>query len=152
MKALVDERMEALEKVANVATLAGVNLGFNRQCMRLEGEFQLAGNRSQVCFVRPSGMTGDKMVITIYSPCLRVKKGFLAGMSREMAVDLLRRNENLCFARFGLMDEGDTEMIVASADCILDTLDPEELEHAIWHVAMAADAYEAERGSGKDEF
>lgn len=148
-----DERLEALEKLGSIATLGGINMGLNVQCMRLEGGFELGQGRSQSCFVRPSGMTGDgKMVVTIYSPCLRVKKGFLAGMSKEMALDLLRRNEDVLFARYGLMDDGEHDMVVASADCLLDTLDPEEFEHVIWHVAMAADAYERDKGGGKDEF
>jgi hypothetical protein len=149
---VVAEQVDALEKLASIAALGGVNMGVNKRMMRLEGSFDLGEGRSQICFIRPSCMTGDKIVVTIYSACLRIRKGFLAGISREMAVDLLRRNESLTFARYGLMDEGDADMVVASADYMLDTLDPEELEHAIWHVAMAADAYEKEKGGGKDEY
>ena len=149
---LVDDRVEALDKLASIASLAGINMAVNERSMRLEGEFVLAENRTQVCYARPSGMVGDQFVVTFYSPCLRVKKGFFAGMTKDMATDLLRRNENLIFARYGLMDEGECEMIVASADYLLDTLDPEEFEHAIWHVAMAADTYEREKGGGRDEF
>ena len=89
---------------------------------------------------------------SLFSACLHVKKGFLSGMSKDMTVDLLRRDEGILFARHGLVSCGDGDMVVASADCLLDTLDPEEFLHAIWHVAMAADAYENEKSVGKDQF
>lgn len=149
---LVADRVEALEKLASIAALAGINMGLNKRAMRLEGEFELSGGRSQVCYARPSGMTADKFVITVFSPCLRIKKGFLAGISKELALELLRRNENLLFARFGIVSEDDADVVVVSADYLLDALDPDEFEHAIWHVAMAADAAERELGKGKDEY
>jgi hypothetical protein len=149
---IVAERSEALEKLSSIAALSGINMGMNKRSMRLEGSFELPGGRTQVCFVRPSGMVGDKFVVTFFSACLRVKKGFLAGITKEMALDLLRRNENLIFARYGVIAEEDADLVVASADYLLDSLDPEEFEHAIWHVALAADSYENEMGKGRDEF
>jgi hypothetical protein len=149
---IVADRVDALDKLASIAALAGVNMGRNDRAMRLEGEFQLDAQRSQVCFARPSGRVGDKVVVTFFSPCLRVKKGFLGGLSKELAITLLRRNENLLFARYGIVEEDDADVVVASADHLLDTLDPEEFEQAIWHVAMAADACEKEMGKGKDEY
>ena len=148
---LVKDRLEVLEKLVSIAALGGVNMGVNQRMMRVEGEFSLPGNRTQLCFVRPSAKLRDQVVVTFYSGCLRVKKGFLSGMSKDMAIDLLRRNENMLFARYGLMSDDDADMVVASADYLLDSLDPEEFEHAIWHVAMAADQYEKEK-SGRDEF
>jgi hypothetical protein len=149
---LVKERLEALEKLSSIAALGGVNMVLNQRMLRLEGEFSLPGNRSQICFVRPVGKVRDKVVVTFFSGCLRVKKGFLSGMSKEQAMDLLRRNESILFARYGLMSDDEADMVVASADYLLDTLDPEEFEHCIWHVAMAADAYEKEKGGGQDDF
>ena len=149
---LVKERLEALEKLVGIAELGGVNMVINQRSLRLEGQFMLPEDRSQICFVRPVVKLRDKIVVTFFSAALRVKKGFLSGVSKEMAVDLLRRNENLLFARYGIMSDEEADMVVASADYLLETLDPEEFAHAVWHVAIAADVYEKEKSGGKDEF
>jgi len=149
---IVAERTEALDKLANIAALAGIEMDVNRRAMRLEGVFVLSDGRTQMVHARPSGMAGDKFVVTLISPCVRVKKGLLGGLSKDTAIELLRRNEGLLFARFGLVEEEDAYVVVASADYLLDTLDAEEFEHAIWHVAMAADACEKDLGKGRDDF
>ena len=80
------------------------------------------------------------------SDVLALEKGWLGGVSKAMALDLLRRNEALMFARYGLFERDDECLIVASIDHLLDSLDPSELPASAFHVAKAADTYEAEHG------
>src|SRR5687768_1200905 len=75
------ETLEALEKLAGIAALGGINMGVNPAMRQLEGEFALPDGRSQLCFVRLSARLQGKIVVTFFSSCLTVKKGFLSGIS-----------------------------------------------------------------------
>lgn len=145
------KQLEQLERVAEIATLAGINGRIDEDRLRFEAGFGLAGNRSQVVYVRVTGATiGDSPVVSFVSPCLLVKSGFMSGISKEQALELLRLNEQTLFARFGLWVNGNQNMVVASVDHLLDTLDPEEFRANMLSVATAADAYEQKHG--KDMF
>jgi hypothetical protein len=91
-------------------------------------------------------MIGESPVVTFFSPAAVVKSGLFKGISKEQAIDLLVKNEQILFARYGVWPQDGQHMIVASVDHILDSLDPEEFEAHVWHVAFAADAYEKEQG------
>jgi hypothetical protein len=101
-------------------------------------------------YVRPLPKTIKALLITIFSPCLIKKKGVLQGVSKKTAFDLLRRNEQVLFARYRICEAKDGTVIVASTDHILDTLDPPEFGTSAYHMAMAADLYEREHG--QDDF
>lgn len=146
-----ETQLDILKQVANVAALAGLKGAVDESAGHFAMGFNLPGERTQSVYIRHSGQTGtEKQIVTFFSPCLVVKKGLLSGLSKDMALDLLRRNENVLFARFGIWEGAKQSMVVASVDHILDTLDPEEFEASAWYVAYAADAYEQEHG--KDEF
>lgn len=146
----VREKLEILEKVAEVAALAGLRGGIDEDRMCFVASFETGENRSQHVYVRPIGrVINDSQVVTFFSPCLAVKKGFLKGISREQALDLLRKNEEICFARYGIWSNKNEDMVVASVDALLDSLDPEEFHSNMWHVAIAADAYEKEHGQDR---
>ena len=145
------EQLDVLEKVAEIATLAGIKGGVNEEKLRYEAGFDLEDGRSQVVHVRVSGQSMTQaIVVTFLSACLAVKTGFLKGLSKDQALELLKRNEKLMFARYGIWDVDGHDVIVASVDHLLDTLDPQEFHSHMWHVAMAADAYEREHG--QDQF
>lgn len=147
----IEERLEVLKQVEQVAALAGVRGQIDDDGRHFQMGFNLSGGRSQLVFIRPTGKTPPgQTIVTFFSPCLTVKKGLFSGFSKERALDLLRRNENLMFARFGIWETDDESMVVASVDHILDTLDPEEFEASAWYVATAADGYE--ETEGKDDF
>ncbi len=143
----VKEVLNVLEKVEEIATLAGMNGRINEDHLHFEMGFQLDGGRSQIVYIRPVPKAIDKNpVVTVFSPCLIKKKRVFQGISKKMALDLLRRNEQVVFARYGICDAKDGTAVVASIDHLLDTLDPPELSASCWHVAVAADMYEREHG------
>lgn len=142
----VEERLAVLKQIESVAALAGFKGVISDDGQFLVVGFDLGQGRSQRVFLRPSGSTPDgKTIVTISSPAGLHKKGWLTGFTRDAAIDLLRRNENLYFARFGIHEEspGSKElMIVASSDMILESLDADELRAHAFFVSNAADAYE----------
>ena len=138
--------LEVLEKMSSIAALAGLKAQVDESNMHLEMCFGLPNDRSQVVYVRPTAKKQDSVVVTIFSPCLKVKKGLMSGISKQQALDLLKRNEDTLFARYGVWSAREADMIVASVDHLLDTLDPEEFMASAFHVAIAADIYEKEHG------
>ena len=142
--------MEVLERVSEVATLAGINGKVDDERLRFAMGFRLAEGRSQVVYVRDTSQDDDRKIVTIFSPCLVLKKSLFSGFSKERALDLLRMNSQLAFARYGIVESKAETMVMASIDHLLDTLDPGEFEASAFHVAFAADTYEKKHG--KDNF
>ena len=147
------ERAEAvaiLKKVADVATLAGINGRVNEERMHFECGFNLPDKRTQMVYVRVAGasMTGAT-VVTVFSPCHVVSTGFLKGLSKSSALELLKKNEQLMFARYGVWSMEGSDMVVASADRLLDAMDHTDFHALVWYVAIAADAFEKSQGGDK---
>jgi hypothetical protein len=146
----LEQTVNVLKKVEQVATLAGLRGVIDEESMAFLVRFELDNARRQMVYVRFAGMTkGDQEVINFSSPCLQVKKGFLSGISKEQALDLLRRNEKNLIARYGIRDFGGESVIVASVDHFLETMDPSEFGASAFCVALAADLYEREHGQDK---
>lgn len=119
--------------------------------MEFHMDFGLANGRHQIVYVKDSSRDDNmKGIITIFSPARILKQGLFGGLSKEHALDLLRLNEKMLFARFGIWESKGMVMVVASIDHLLDTLDPEEFRASTLCVAMAADDYE--RKFGTDDF
>lgn len=147
----IRQSLSNLERVGEVATLAGINGKLLDERMHYHMQFGLDHGRTQMVYVRnSSGDDAKKAIVTIFSPCRVLKRGMFAGLSKEQAVELLRLNENILFARFGIWETKTEIMVVASIDHLLDTLDPEEFRASALCVATAADDYE--RKYGKDDF
>jgi len=148
----IEERLEVLKKIQNVAALAGLKGNIDSEGQHFAMGFTTSDSgRSQQVFVRPSGRTPEGgTILTLFSPALVVKKGMFAGMSKDQALGLLRMNENMFFARFGIWESDSQSMIVASSDLLLETMDADELRIHAYYVAFAADTYEAKHGT--DEF
>ena len=143
--------LDALKKIEDIATLAGLKGQIDEDRGLFVSGFGLPKDRSQMVFVRLTGEIGDGTLVTIYSACREFKKGFLKkGMTRDQAIELLELNDNLKLARYGIMNSEDAQMVVASSDVILETLDADELHHHMWSVAVAADSYEEK--FGEDNF
>ncbi len=138
-----------LKRVQEIATLAGLKGRINEEMKTFEMGFQLDGDRTQLVLVRDTS-SKDRKMITIFSPCVILKRGLIERLTREMAVELLTANENLHFARYGIWQTEKQTMVVASYDHLLETLDPAELGSTAWAVAIAADMYE--RKHGQDTF
>lgn len=143
-----DDALDRMERVKEVATLAGLKGDVDRERKMFHMSFLLPEKRTQRVFVRDTS-TEKRKVVTVFSPCLEVKKGMLAGLSKEIALDLLQSNEKLHFARYGIWESENAITVVASCDCLLETLDPAELHNAAWSVAFAADLFEHKHGQDK---
>jgi hypothetical protein len=144
------EILAVLKKVEDIAMLAGIRGRVNEERMHFECGFNLPENRSQMVFVRIAGktMTGGT-VVSIFSPCHIVSTGFLKGLSKQSALDLLKRNEQVMFARFGVWSLEGNDMVVASADRLVDAMDHTDFHSLVWYVAIAADGFEKSQGSDK---
>ena len=147
----IRQSLANLERVGEVATLAGIKGQLIEDRVEYHINCGLDQGRFQRVFIRDSSKEDSKKtVITIFSPARIMKKGLFSGLSKEQAFELLRMNERMIFARFGIWETKSEIMVVASIDHLLDTLDPDELKASTYCVAMAADDYE--RRYGKDEF
>lgn len=142
-----EEKIARLKQIESVAALAGINGVISDDGEMFVLGFDQGEGRHQRVFIRPSGTTPDgKAIATITSPAkIQAKGGWLNDFSREDALELLKMNENMFFARYGIQDPGKESkemMIVASSDVILESLDAEELRAHLFFVASAADNYE----------
>lgn len=148
----VKESLETLERLAEIAVLAGFDGSVNENEMRYELSFGLPEGRSQTVYIRRADDSlGEATVVKFFSPCLVVKSGmFGSGVSKNMALELLKMNEAVKFARFGIWNGQSEDMIVASVDHLLDQLDPDEFKHHVLNVALVADSYE--RKHGRDHY
>jgi hypothetical protein len=147
----IEERLQLLKQVENVAALAGLRGKIDDDGRYFSMGFGTSAGRGQQVYVRPTGKTPEgQSIVTLFSPARTVPKGMFSGMSKEQALELLRLNENTFFARFGIWESEKESMIVASSDLLLETMDPDELKAHACYVAFAADAYEAKHG--KDDY
>lgn len=142
-----EEKLAVLKQVESVAAVAGLQGAIDETRDHFHLGFETGNGRNQRLFVRPTGPTHDgKTIITFFSPARTLSKGMFAGLSRQEAIDILRINENLYFARFGIWESATEVTIVASADAVLETLDAAEMRTFAYAVVNAADAYEAKFG------
>jgi len=148
----LEERLEVLKTIRNVAAVAGLKGEIDPDGQHFSMEFATAKEgRTQRVFVKPVGKTLEgQTVVAVFSPALVVKKGMFAGMSKDQAIELLRMNETLNFARFGIWESDEQSMVVASSDLLLEAMDAEELRTHASYVALAADGYEMKFGG--DQF
>lgn len=143
-------QLEVLKKIAEVAKLAGIRGQVDEQALVFRSTFSLANNRSQLVHVRQTTQTpSGSPVVTIMSPCVTMKSGWLKGISKEQALGLLRANEKFPFARYGISSSAESDMVLASVDVLLESLDAAEFNTYMWAVASCADAYEATHGGDK---
>jgi hypothetical protein len=142
---------EILKRFADIVALAGIRGDIDDDGDMYITGFNLDEGRSQMVYVRalPDAVK-DQDAVCIYSPCRRVKKGLLRGLSKDQGLELLKLNSDILFARYGILESDDEILVMASIDVFVDTLDPEEVEAAFMFVALAADKYE--RRFGGDEF
>jgi hypothetical protein len=143
-----------LKKIADIAKLAGIR-GDVDDKGRFAAGFTFSDKRTQLVYVLPTMQLPAGTVVNIYSPCRLVKGGLLSGMSKEQALDLLKTNEKIPFARYSVLESDDGELLVmAGMDALLETLDAAEFHTYLWAVATHADAYEAmhEGKQAKDRY
>jgi hypothetical protein len=147
----IEERLELLKQVANVATLAGLKGRIDENGKHFVMGFDMKDGRGQQVFVRPNGYSPEgAAIVTMWSPAHVFAKGLFGSISKDQAVELLKMNENGFFARYGVWVNEKETVVIVSWDLLLSTLDPDELRAQAYCVAYAADAYEAKHR--KDKF
>jgi hypothetical protein len=140
---------EVLDTIEGIATDAGFEPERHQDSIIIK--YKLPGGREQTVFVAESGQSpGGMTVISFVSPCQRLKAGFLGGMSKAQALDLLRRNARLPFAAFTLLSSDGGEVVCVRGTQLLETMDLPEFAASCECVATFADRYEAEQG--RDDF
>ena len=138
-----------LDKITAIAELAGI--GGKRQADTLVYGWDLGEDRDQMVYVAPFAETaGGLKIICFFSPCERLGKGFLSGISKETAIQLLRLNSQLDFGHFCLMKLGGDELLCVRTTHLLETMDAEEFKQNCANVAQLADAWEEK--IGRNEF
>jgi hypothetical protein len=142
------EYMTLLKQIGDIAAVAGVNGTVDDEFAAYTTVFSVDEGRKHRIFVRPTGKVGPgKVVVTFHAIAHAYpKKTMVAAIPSKELMALLTRNEGLMFARYGLRELEDKFLVVASIDCLLETLDGVEFMVAAHSVAQAADAYEATRG------
>ena len=141
--------LDIIDRIHQVAGMAGIQ--GKRQGDLLAYGWDLGGGRRQTCYAAPLSETDDGLhVICFFSPCERLGKGFLSGMSKATALQLLRMNSQLDFGHFCLMTIGGDELLCVRATQILETMEVQEFEELCTAVIRLADSWEEK--IGKDEF
>jgi hypothetical protein len=141
------------EKIKQIASVAGIKIGKHPESDVLCAGFELQGGRTQMVFVCHAGETPQGQdVVCFMSPCMRLKKGLLGGpgLSRDRAIDLLRRNSRMLFGYFALHNMSGVEVLMVCSDQIVDTMEVEEFMNHLGACASIADHYEQEHG--RDDF
>lgn len=144
MSAVVAENV--LVRVEELAAECGIEGVHNEESRQYVICFGLPEGRTQEVYVSDSTAEPELPILTLHSTCLVVDKGLFKGISKAMALELLLLNETLNFARYGVQEDEDSYVIVASCELLLDSLSSSGLVAALECVALAADGYEAKFG------
>ncbi len=133
------EKLQALEQIDALAREAHVLGSVDSDSLRYDTERSFEDARSQGVGIFPVGKTpGEQVVVQFVSPCLELREG----LTRRQARELLKLNEETSFARYGLWEGEETDVIVASCDVLLDSLEPTGFEEILNYLCTAADDYE----------
>ncbi|MBL1216237.1 MAG: hypothetical protein D8M59_01940 [Planctomycetes bacterium] len=136
-----------LQRVQEIGEMAGITLVQHPSCDMLVCHFDMGGGRTQNVYIRHCGTTPDGQdVVCFMSPCMTLEKGFLKGMGKNQAIDLLQRNAQLLFARFAIQTLPDGDLLVVCSDQIVDTMEVDEFKHHLFCVGGIADNFEKEHG------
>ncbi|HIB66335.1 MAG TPA: hypothetical protein EYO33_14775 [Phycisphaerales bacterium] len=110
----VGSNSDILDRVEELAEQAGVQGERNL----LRGEFvvlyELPSGRAQEVYVSDSTMDPEVPVISVRSTCVIFDKGVFKGVNKPMLLELLLTNEKLNFARYGLLEDEESYVVVAS--------------------------------------
>jgi hypothetical protein len=136
---------DSLMRVFYKAKQLKLDISYDWESKSFRVQLPIGHNRQQVVFVSEGRRDRKgRLSIRFVSPCMRLGR---AGLRREQAVDLLKRNGSMDLdCRFSVSE--DEQYVVVQAEQLLDTMDIEELEAHLDHVAQVADDYEQVSGQG----
>ena len=142
---------EVFERVQQIAAIAGFKLAPHPDQDLLVAGFDMGSGRSQMVYIAHVGQTPEgKDVVSFMSPCLNVRRGFLGGLSKSRAVNLLRLNSRMLFGFFALHSFPSEDVLMVCSSQIVDTMEVEEFSSHLEACAHAADEYE--KVIGRDDF
>ncbi|GGQ22835.1 hypothetical protein [Shewanella litoralis] len=140
-----------LDQVFNLLKLAGYELIFDRQKQELLYDFNLEGGRHQVVYIEMMKPKVEGLnIVKIVSPCLDLSGSKLKSLTKNVAVDFLKRNSSdSMFCSFAFSEK--RQAIVAQSLQVVNTLNGEDLIAFLKHIAEVADEFERDI-LGKDYF
>lgn len=141
--------VDVSQKIEEIGNMAGYKLARHPQAPEtLVCPFDMGNGRSQSVYIMPVGKTPTGEDIACFmSPCAALKKGLLGSMSKNQAIDLLKRNANLVTGSFAIEKVGDKEILVVRSTQIVQTMEIEEFKFHVNIVSIIADEYEREHGT-----
>jgi hypothetical protein len=144
-----DSSLVVLGKVAELAAQVGLVGRLEEDTRRFFLGVDLGQGRLQGVYVRDSSHAG-RSTVTVFSPGLQMEKAAFQALLPRLALDLLRANEAMTLARYGLIENDQDALVMASVDHLLDSFAPADLQASVFAVAQAADR--CEREFGRDDY
>jgi len=145
------QKIIILERVLELAKSVGCELSYNNDMQELLYRFNLEGERHQIVYIEMMNLQGGGLdVIKLVSPCLNLSGSKLKALTKNVAVDFLKRNSSdsmLC--SFAFNDK--RQAIVAQSLQVVNILSGDDFMILLKHVAVIADEYERDI-LGKDYF
>jgi hypothetical protein len=140
-----------LERVFNLAKSVGYELNYGHEKQELLYDFILEGGRHQVVYIEMMKPKIEGLdVVKLVSPCLDLSGSKLKSLTKNVAVDFLKRNSSdSMFCSFAFSEKRQT--IVAQSLQVVNTLNGEDFMIFLKYVAEVADEFERDI-LGKDYF
>ena len=140
---------DPLQSIDHLASLAGLEP--TRQDETFVFGFNLADDRSQKVYIKVLDESERGIHrIAFLSPCQRLGSGFLSGLSKTKAIEILRHNASLPAGHFCLVKMGQDELLCVRSVKVLENLSVQEFKTHCLEVSTLADDWEQQ--IGRDDF
>ncbi len=140
------EPLHSIEHLANLA-----NLEAKREGNAVVFTFDLGEDRHQSVYVSVFEETEDGLHRYMFlSPCQKLGTGFLSGLSKAKAVELLRHNGTMPAGHFCLLNMGNEELLCVRSVRALEHLSVQEFKSHCRQICTMADDWEQQLG--RDDF
>ena len=145
----MSKKEQLLERIDHILRSSGVTP--EKHEIGIRCRFQLAGGRQQIVEIEPVTRTPeDNQIISFFSRCERLGKGWFDQISGAQAISLLKLNSTLPIGYFCIKDIEGQRYLCVQCTQLLETMDQEELRVILGTLAQLADQWEERLG--QDEF
>ncbi|RMG27698.1 MAG: hypothetical protein D6721_10015 [Gammaproteobacteria bacterium] len=132
-----DDLGQVLERIRRLAATAGIRGEVDREQGMFHAPCEFDDGGRLAVLMQPTRMGRDGLLaVTVTCPVLHFSER--RPIPEDLAMELLRRNERLCYARYGVRDLEEGGLVVASVDHPLEGLDPDRLHAMVQAVVQAA--------------
>lgn len=138
-----EERVFSLEVLKRAAALAGaanMQPQFDPEYMHLLINVNLNG-KEQGVIIRDKTVNRNMPVISIFSPCLSLKREEIKDRLPELSYKLLKANESINFAAYALIESAEDIMVIAACEELLEEITPKAFRASVTAAALAADLF-----------